>query len=129
MVNFRRAFMPPGGLNHMSVECPQCLSPRTKERHLGKQIGATVGAFIGAVSGAASSACGIRIGRGAVVPERPAHLPSIVAGAISGGLAGSATGAALGELIDSEFLDTHLCLSCGNTFRTSRSERPFWDYR
>jgi hypothetical protein len=113
----------------MLVECPQCLSSRTKERHLGKQIGAALGALVGAVSGAASAACGIHIDRSTVLPVRPAHAPTIVAGAITGGFAGSAMGAALGELIDVEFLDTHLCLLCGNTFRTTRSERPFWDYR
>jgi hypothetical protein len=113
----------------MPTECPQCLSPRIKQRHIGKQVGAAVGAVIGACSGALSSAFGFRLGKGPALPTRPGHLPTMVAGAITGGFAGSATGAALGELIDTEFLDTHLCLSCGNTFRTTRSERPFWDYR
>lgn len=113
----------------MPIECPSCLSPRTKQRHLGKQIGAAIGAVVGAVVGAASAASGIRLKAGIPLIERPLGLAGTATGAITGGLAGSATGAALGELIDTEFLDTHLCLSCGNTFRTTRFERPFWDNR
>lgn len=113
----------------MPVECPQCLSPRIKKRNLGKQIGATIGAVVGAVAGAVSQASGIRMKAGIPLINRPGGIPGAMAGALTGGLAGSATGATLGELIDTEFLDTHLCLSCGNTFRSTRTERPLWDHR
>lgn len=113
----------------MSIECPQCLSPGARERHRGKKLGAAIGALVGALAGAIPSAMGLRPMKVKGVPIPISGPPAIVAGAIACGLAGSATGAALGEAIDREFLDTHLCLACGNTFRIPNTELPMWDHR
>jgi hypothetical protein len=107
----------------MPTECPQCLSPRTRERHLGKQAGTTIGAFVGALSGALTSTKGYRL----IIPIRHTSLTEAIVRAITGALSGSAAGAAIGQAFDAELLDSHLCLSCGNTFRPTRFERPMWD--
>ncbi len=113
----------------MPIECPKCLSPGARERHRGKQFGAAIGALVGALTGAIPSAIGLRPMKVKGLPIPVSGPPAIVAGAIAGGLAGSAAGAALGEAIDKEFLDTHLCPACGNTFRTPNTELPMWDHR
>ena len=111
----------------MPTQCPQCLSPFIRERHLGKQIGAVVGTFVGALSSVVLSASSLRLVAIKILPVGTMGVPGIVASVIAWGLSGSAAGAALGEVIDAEFLDTHLCLSCSNTFRADRFERPMWD--
>ncbi len=113
----------------MSPPCPQCLSPNTKPRHLGKRIGTIIGALVGAVGGAVSAGGGIHIRKPSILVIPPRGLPGAIVGAIAGGVAGSATGAAIGEAIDGELIDSHLCLSCGNTFNPTHFESAMWDNR
>lgn len=108
----------------MSIECPLCLSPRTRQRHRGKQLGAAIGAIIGALPALAFSPAKVA---GLLMPTTGSSV--FATAGIARSLAGAAAGAAIGETIDRQFLDTHLCLSCGNTFRTPNTDLPMWDHR
>ena len=103
----------------MSIECPQCLSRGARELNRGKHFCAAIGGLVGALTLAIPFAMGLS----PIAPPIP-----IVARAIARGLAGSTAGAALGEAIDRMFLDTHLCLACGNTFRVPNTDLPMWDH-
>lgn len=104
-----------------TLRCPRCDSPQIETRHHARKAAGTLGMFAGTASGLAIALSGAEIGAEIGLIGGPA---GVVCGAISGaiiaalvgGTAGCAAGAAFGDVIDTNVLQNHRCLSCGHAF-------------
>lgn len=105
----------------VSLNCPNCQSPRVEALGYARKIGGGVGTVAGVASGAAGVLGGAEAGAALGSFAGPlgvlfGGLFGAVLGGVAGGVVGCTAGAQLGDAVDANVLQNYRCLSCGYAF-------------
>lgn len=107
----------------MKLKCPRCRSSQIKALNYGRKMGGIIGAITGVASGVVSSFADTTTHRLLGIYIRMPPTDTLVNALLRGlqaGVTGCSIGVTLGNMIDTEILSNHKCLSCKHRFTINK---------